>query len=273
MKSKKSRILGVALSLALLASLFGFAAPVAAQPGDQNWAAQTIPTATGNVLLNASDVADIAVADDGTIYAINNGPAATAAVAGTVLKSTNGGQSFTALTAVGGAVARFLRAVAVAPDNSNIVLVTDGFDCYLSTDSGTTWTTLGTDIVTSTGDANAEIQDVDVSPAISGALFGRHYVRASANVTAGILGVQPVELIGVQQTDWTAITTAANGDALAVKFSPSYVGDRALSMVYNTGAATFFDIISQPQAAGENRTQTCNMALGPQRLTTRAKTL
>jgi len=202
MKKRFSKILGVALTIAMVASLFVFAIPVAAQPGDQTWAAQTIPTVTGNVILNGSDVADIAVASDGTIYAINNGPGVTANLAGSVLKSTDGGQSFTALTAVGGIAARFLNAVAVAPDNSSVLLVSDGWDCYLSTDSGTTWTTLGTNAPASTGDGQAWILDVDVSPAISGALFGRHYVRAVSDNTTAVLGVPGAQLIGVQQSDW-----------------------------------------------------------------------
>ena len=102
MKKKKSRILGVALTLMLVASLFGFAVPVAAVAPSMGWGAQTIPTTTNNVIFNASDVGDIAVSGDGTIYILNNDDAMFAQLAGTVLKSTNGGQSFTALTAVGG---------------------------------------------------------------------------------------------------------------------------------------------------------------------------
>jgi len=259
MKTKLSRILGVALTVALLASLFGFAAPVAAQPGDQTWAAQTIPTGTGNVILDASDVADIAVSSDGTIYVINNDDGVDADSANAVFKSVDGGQSFTACTTnTNGTNGRFYNAIAVAPDNSNIVLITDGLDCFLSTDAGSAWTTLGTDVVTSVA-AGAEVLDVDVSPAISGALFGRHYVRAVAIDTAAVCAVNGAQLMGVQQTDWTAITTSTNGDCLAVKFSPSYVGDRALAMVYNTGTDTFFDIISQPEAAAETRTQTTDI--------------
>ncbi len=85
MKKKFSRILGVALTLALLSSLFGFAAPVAAQPGEGMWAIQAIPSATDLVIQNANDVGDLAISDDGTIYVINNDPAMTANLAGSVL--------------------------------------------------------------------------------------------------------------------------------------------------------------------------------------------
>jgi len=47
MKTKFSRILGAALTVAMMASLFVFAVPVAAEPGDQTWAAQTLPSNTG----------------------------------------------------------------------------------------------------------------------------------------------------------------------------------------------------------------------------------
>ena len=106
MKTKFSRMLGVALTIAMVASLFVFAIPVAAQPGETVWATQTIPTATGNVILNASDVGDITVASDGTIYVINNDNAVTANLANAVLKSTDGGQSFSGVAAVGGGGAR-----------------------------------------------------------------------------------------------------------------------------------------------------------------------
>jgi len=172
MKTKFSRILGVALTLAMVASLFVFAVPAAAQPGETVWEVQAIPDGTGNVILDASDVGDIAVSNDGTIYVINNDPAVDATTAGSVLRSTDGGNSFTALANVAGTAGWFLTAVAVAPDDSDVVITTDGLNCFISSDAGTTWTTLGSSAVVSTGEAAAEILDVDVSPAIPGALFG-----------------------------------------------------------------------------------------------------
>lgn len=260
MKSKKSRIMGVALTVALLASLFGFAAPVAAQAPSMTWGAQAIPSATGLVILDDSDIGDIAVSSDGTIYVINNDDAVPSNAANSVLKSTDGGNSFTACSTIGdGQGARFLNAIAVAPDDSRVVMVTDGLDCYLSTDGGSAWTELGADVTVSQA-VNYEILDVDVSPAIPGALFGRHYARAIALDTNAPAGVNGAELIGVDQSDWTAITNCtANGDGLAVKFSPSYMGDRRLAILYNDGTSTYFDIISQPETTSEALTVSCDI--------------
>jgi hypothetical protein len=258
MKKKFSRILGVALSVALLASLFGFAAPAAAQAPSMTWGSMAIPSDTGLVIMNDSDIGDIAVSGDGTIYVINNDDAVHSDDANSVLKSTDGGHSFTACSTItDGQAARFLNAVAVAPDNSEVVLVTDGLDCYLSTDGGSAWTELGTAVA----GAN-EILDVDVSPAIPGALFGRHYVRAVADDTAGVIAQNGAEIIGVDASDWAAITNCtANGDGLAVKFSPSYMGDRRLAVLYTSAAHdTYFDIISQPgKGASEALTVSCDI--------------
>jgi len=255
MKSKKSRILGVALSLALLATLFGFAAPVSAQPGKCAWATQTIPSATDLVIQNANDVGDIAVSDDGTIYVINNDDAMFANLAGSVLKSTDGGNSFTACTAVGGGAANFLTSIAVAPDNSAKVMVTDNATAFVSSDSGTTWTALPAK------NTAGDITDCDVSPSLTGAIVDRHYVITVADPTIGVTG--RAEIYGPGAT-WTVIAQV-NGavpaaDYMACKFSPGYVGDRFLALVYNLGAVTELSIISQPGEAAEAETR--NSAIG-----------
>ena len=206
MKSKKSRILGVALSLALLASLFGFAAPVSAQPGKCAWATQTIPTATDLVIQNNNDVGDITVSDDGTIYVINNDDAMFAAGAG-VLKSTDGGHSFTACSAVGGGAANFLTSIAVAPDNSAKVMVTDNATAFVSSDSGTTWTALPAK------NTAGDITDCDVSPTLTGAIVDRHYMITVADPLPGSTTGR-AEIYGPGAT-WTVIGVVGAGDYMA----------------------------------------------------------
>ncbi len=250
MKSKKSRILGVALTLAMLASLLVFAAPVAAQPGEGMWAAQTIPTATDLVIQNNNDVGDVAVSGDGTIYVINNDDAMFANLAASVLKSTDGGNTFTACTAVGGSATDFLTSIAVAPDDSDAVMVTDNVTAFVSKDGGTTWTALPAK------NTAGDILDCDVSPAVTGAIVDRHYVIAIADPTIGVTG--RAEIYGPGAT-WSVITqvnaAAPAADYMAAKFSPGYVGDRFLALVYNLGAITELTIISQPgeTAAAEVR--------------------
>jgi len=249
MQTKIHKLLGVAVTLALVVSLFGFTIPVSAQAGDSTMAAQIIPTAAGNVILNGSDVFDVAVSNDGTIYAINSGPAVFANLAGSVLMSRNGGNTFTALAAMAGGAAQYLNAIAVAPDDSQTVIVTDGLSTFLTTNGGTTWTLLGAAVA-----APLYIVDVEVSPAIPGSIFGRHYFRAIATDTAVAQGAVGIQTMGVATTAWAAMAPAGavNGDYTTVKASPNYMGDRAIATIYNTGAATFFQIVSQPGATAQS---------------------
>lgn len=74
MKKKFSRVLGVGLTVALLASLMLVAAPVSA--GTLKWTSETIPSTTGKVLQPGIDILDLAVAgDEETIYAVGGGVA------------------------------------------------------------------------------------------------------------------------------------------------------------------------------------------------------
>jgi len=181
MKTKKLKILGVALTLMLVVSLFGFAVPVAAQPGDISWVAQPLPgtgAAAGNVLVNGSDVTDIAVAGDGTtIYAING-----AVATGAVYASTDAGQSFT-LTPAPAAVT--LTAVAVAPDDPQAIAVTNGALVYVSSNGGATWATLPGFAGVWVG---ATITDLAVGPVRAGTLLSREYAVAVADPTTGVTG-------------------------------------------------------------------------------------
>jgi len=260
MKTKFSRILGVALTVAMIASLFVFAAPAAAQPGKGMWDTQAMPDNTDLVVETGSDVGDIAVSGDGTIYVLNNDPgnvsAGLAYPADTVLKSTDGGQSFNVCTAITGVAANglFANSIAVAPDDSDAVMVTDNVTAFVSTDAGTTWTALPAK------NTAGDIMDCDVSPAVTGAIVDRHYVIAVADpVAASTTG--RAEIYGPGAT-WTVIATpnggAPAGDYMACKFSPSYVGDRYLALVWNGIAVnqTNLSIIGEPGEAAENEVRT-----------------
>lgn len=243
MKNKLSRIVGVAVSLALVASLCVFAIPAAtpaeAAPGKQQWSAQTLPTATSNVLRTGSNVTDFAVGHDGlTIYVANNGVLANAA--GAVLISTDGGQSFTALT-VGAAAADKVSAIAVASDDtSKVAVVADsGPDdvtsvVWISSNSGKTWSSLPTAYDTIAG----HITDIDVGPAREGCVFGREYVVSMADPAAGVT-LGDVQIIGRLAT-WATTDTVnvrAQYDYMAVQFTPGFVGDRVIAAVGATAVA------------------------------------
>ena len=231
MKSKKSRILGVALTLAMLASLFVFAVPVAAEPGNMEWLTQTLPTATDLVMNNGSEPVDFAVANDGTtIYAIDTNVLINAS--GAILKSTDAGQSWTATSIPSGATANITKYIAVAPDNPLAVAVVEvGIGppnlVHISNNGGITWATLP-----AFGTA-AEVRDIAVGPARSGTIFGREYVVALAD-PANAVALGDVQIIGGSAA-WATAGNAgvANGqyDYMAVEFSIGFLGDRCVVAV------------------------------------------
>ena len=231
MKKKFSRILGVAVTVALLASLFGFAAPVAAQPGNMEWLTQTLPTATDEVMNNGSEPVDYAVANDGTtIYAIDTNVLCT--VSGAILKSVDAGQSWTATSIPSGATANITKYIDVAPDNPLAVAVVDvGIGppnlVHISNNGGITWATLPAFATA------AEVRDIAVGPARSGTIFGREYVVALADPNNAV-ALGDVQIIG----DTAAWATAgdpgvcnAQYDYMAVEFSPGFLGDRSVVAV------------------------------------------
>ena len=111
MKNKFSRILGVGLTIAVLASMLVFATPVSA--GNLSWTASSPLDMPGT---STWDVLDMAVASNGsTAYAVvadNNS-------AGRVYKTTNGGTSWSNQTAYTGGMA---TKIAIAPDSADGIL-------------------------------------------------------------------------------------------------------------------------------------------------------
>ncbi len=67
MKTRISKILGVMLSITMIASMFLFAAPVYAAPGDTEWVEEDEP---GSIIRPGSDVIDYAVASATNIWAL-----------------------------------------------------------------------------------------------------------------------------------------------------------------------------------------------------------
>jgi len=253
MKTKLPKILGVALTLMLVISLFAFAVPVAAAPGDMQWAAQAVPTTGdgfGNVVLNGATLADFAVAGDGTtIYAVNNAVNMNAAAAPFALyKSVDGGQSFSGipLNGVTGTLAAPLGNVAVAPDNPDAVAISTrdataggGINdtVFVSNNGGVSWSALPLPTPVAT-QANVGIQDLAVGPVRAGTLLSREYLIAVADDAAGVAEAN-LEIIGGTAA-WTrcgpAAGLAATYDFMACAFSPNFVADRVVTAVGATVA-------------------------------------
>jgi hypothetical protein len=233
---------GVALTLALVVSLFGFAVPVSAQPGDTQWLAQPLPTAAGNVMFNGSDITDIAVAADGnTIYVLN--AAVNLNAANAVFISTNAGQTFTACAIPAGAGANPGRAISVAPDNPLVVAVVETVAnvVHVSNDGGITWSTLP---ALAGAVAGSTMTDVAVCPSRPGTLMGREFAVTVADPTAGATATAgsqgDVQIIGNIAT-WASAgaTTGIVGtnDYMAIAVTPNFIGDRCVVVVGSS--ATF----------------------------------
>ena len=115
----KLKTLSLALGLTLLPSLIGstlLTSPVLATPEEVKWSRVNIPTEgdSGNwVLASGSNVQQLTMASDGTIYAYAN-PSGTSY---TLFKSTNGGYSWSPT----GKVTNAIVDIATAPDDASTI--------------------------------------------------------------------------------------------------------------------------------------------------------
>jgi len=244
MKMKLTRIWGVGLIVALMASLLVMGAPVSA--GSLSFTDETIPSAANDVLEVISDVTDIAVCADGeTIYAVGGGQI--------VYKSTDAGVTWTSIaTDVGGVTLIDADLVAVAPDNNDIFVIakTDVTPTvYISTNGGTTFSVLGTPTETTAANYITGI-------AISAASAGTNYVAVSGSEDAlgnvgnvwyyglGIGGAWKETNTKTGYNTGCVSTAHASNVTLAVEFSPNFASDQVLAAVITNTANTSFEMFS-----------------------------
>lgn len=230
---KLTRIWGIGLVVVLVASLLIAAVPVAAS--ELGWGTEGIPSTTDNIIVNGVKIQDFAVSGDGqTIYAAVGTTA--------VYKSTNGGKTWGTKTA-NLAVTR----IAVAPDDPDLVVGSTGTQIDVSTNGGTSWTSLGT-VQDAAGTAVAAINDL----ALSIADGSNHYI--------GVAGVETLAAnandanvwyykLGATGAAWKELNTkngfgigtggaAPLDNALALAFSPNFASDKMLLVVtYETDRA------------------------------------
>jgi hypothetical protein len=229
MKNRILKILGVGLTLALLASLMVSALPVTADQLEWDTESGMPSTSTtSNHLVAGSNVADLAVADDDTtIYAVlgtNN----------FAYKSTDKGKKWNRLSKDFGFSPDL---VAVAPDDSTLAVVADagGNNVWVTTNGGSTWTDLAL-----TG--MAQINDL----AISSASAGVHYI-AAAGIQGGAGVVQYFNL-GSSVPSWTAASGwggFAGAEAVwALAFSPAFASDKVMVAVSENATTTNYEIAS-----------------------------
>jgi len=249
MKIKISKILGVSLALVMVFSLFSVFAPVKqaqAVEGEMQWVAQPLPgvgNVNGNVLDNGANAAIatyFAVGPDGlTIYAIDSAVTDNATPAGCLLKSVDGGQTFSTLPNPGGALGGILSYVAVSPTNPSVVAVVENRalsslvdQVFVSTNGGTTWTGLSAINIVPPPAATARITGVAVSPDRADSLLGRDYFVSVADSAAGaVAGVNGLQVIGATpNVAWVSFGTAT-WDYATVALSPNYLSDHAVAFI------------------------------------------
>ncbi|MDP2932149.1 MAG: hypothetical protein Q8O05_06625 [Chloroflexota bacterium] len=217
----KRKILGVVVTLSLLASFVVAAVPASA--GTLGWTTFTPPSTSNNVL-TTDVITDIAVAGDGkTIFAGTGGL--------TLYKSTDKGVGWSKIMTSSTSNNGTSDFVAVAPDDSNYIVIADATsgNITVTTNGGTTWYRLGPP------ETSATIKGLDFSPALSGV----HYIGVVGAVGAAA-GVWYFD-VGAAAPTWKAITGGiytgftTGTSAGAVAFSPAFASDQVMATVTDNG--------------------------------------
>jgi len=222
MKNKFTKILGVVLTLAVLASMLVVSTPASA--GYNAWSASTGPDSVLSTtdIVSGIDVTDMAVASNGlTGYAI--------ATDSLVYKTIDGGKTWAATkyAAANGTPV----AVAVAPDvaDGSFVIVATATGAFVSGDGGNLFSAM-------TGFSASAITDIDVSPVIGtsrGVVIAADnevwYFASSSSFGGGTAW---------QDLAATYTSNVTVGATLAAKFSPNYLQDRTLVVVTSTSSNT-----------------------------------
>ena len=264
MKSKITKIMGVALALVLAFSMGAAflpsntpAAPGEAEAATLAWSGVTIPSITNNVLVaNDQDVGPVAIspnfASDNTVFAaVHDTDAALARPI--VYKSTDGGHYWVATTsALGAAVGDYVVDLVVSPSyatDSTIFVATQTIGggvnvgrVYRSTNGNISYGQLG--VVTTV--ATEVITCMDVSPDYDGTGVVAVGVAdaATGNYAADASSVQVWGLGAVLswQSWGPTAATSAGLDISAMTFSPAYANDNTLLVVSSDAGAAAGDM-------------------------------
>jgi len=231
MKKKISRILGMGLTVALLASLILAVLPVSAAP--LQWSPVSLPSTNGNVIVPAAwDITAIAVSpnysSDHTVFA---GTAA-GPVTPTVFRSPDGGHNWIPAVMTPAAAAPIVDVV-VSPSFSSdsTVFATDGANVYISNNGGASFNLLGSPLL-----GTCVITDLAVAPDYSGG--GCVAIGVADPVTAtmptALNGVSGVWIWGfgsvLAWAPWSPTATLLE-DVTTVEFSPAYPLDATILAV------------------------------------------
>jgi hypothetical protein len=258
MKSKITRIMGVALALALVLGLgVSFlpattpGGPATAEAGELAWSTVGVPSATGNVLVARDEnVGPVAIspnfATDNTVWAVVY-DTVTAAALPLVYKSTDGGHTWNATTSNLGAANDVGVALVPSPNYSSdstvfVAVQTAGGGAttgrvYRSTNGGSSFGQLGV-VTLGVGEV---ITSMDVSPNYDGVGTIAVGVANVATLTYAA-GATCVQVWGVNSVlSWQGWAPSAAPieptDVSAVQFSPNYPIDTTLLVVTSDAGA------------------------------------
>jgi len=228
----KVRYVCAFLAVLLLFALF---APLPAQAASESleWTPVDKPALDSATVVTPSEISEIAVGDNGVIYAIDREYSR-------VYRSLNAGVSWKDITSylVDADAELPASEIAIAPDESDIlaVVTNDGTKVYLSTDSGEEWVDTGVPGLTGTIQAIAisnqytESGDSVREIAIATAVWGN-------NVTTGQLWILQLQKLWAswQNQDLVVDPEHVGAEVSALAYSPSYSTDRAILVTASTG--------------------------------------
>ena len=232
MNKKISKILGVGLTVAMLASLMVVAAPASASDLSfgEDTPTKNLKAFVDNLLLEAlqADLLDMATNGDTVFVATTNQTYP-------LLKSTDGGLTWANLDSSTSFPASVnVTSVAVASDDPDyVVIATGASEIEYSSNGGSSWTDLG---APATG---ATINDVDIS---SGST--RYIAVAGTDGTDAELYTIKVAVAQswAAESGSTGFTPGNRAALYAVKFSPNFTTDSIITTISGNTTASHFHV-------------------------------
>jgi len=235
MKKKITRIWGIGLVVALMASLMVVAIPASAV--DNLWDSEITPGPPPYQILAGSNVTDIAVYNDGEeIWAVTGD--------NWTYKSVDGGVTWTR-----GNTGEFTsnanpNLIAIAPDTSDVIAVCDTSmnKVFVTNNGGVTWNDLGAITDATAGTTIDTITDMDVSSTRAGqnkvAVSG-YNANGEGNIYVFSVGAVG-QLWGELKSKAGFNSSATANTVAAIAFSPNYPSDQVMVAVtgYVAGGTT-----------------------------------
>ena len=217
---------GLLLLLSLLVSISP-PTPVAADPDEVIWSRVNIPTEgkVGNwVLASGSDVAQLTIAIDDTLYAYVQG------LSYTLYKSTDEGRSWS----YSGEVTDAIVDIVCSSLDANIIYVTDGSHVYKSEDAGTSFSKVA-DTTLPTLDGNESITCLDVGYDASD---DPYVFIATADTDGGDFGGVYYLPEADSEANWTDLQVGSY-DVYSIAGSPEFKNDSQVIAIVTDETHTY----------------------------------